>query len=93
MLASSSSPGNKGTHVVQATAIQEPQVVHATEVSTGTTAVPVVVEGANIGICRRCRQQFVRRPDVHDGMAQYYRCEDCEKLRIWDMIEGSCRVC
>lgn len=58
----------------------------------------IVVEGVaaqpetNIGVCRRCRQPFVRRPGVNDGQAQYYRCENCEQFRLMDLIEGSCTI-
>ena len=43
-----------------------------------------------IGICRRCRREFVRDPSLHDGQAQYYRCQDCEKERLNDLFMGSC---
>lgn len=77
----------------------QPQVVHAVPV-TATYATPpaaIVVEGVphegpNVGVCRRCRRQFVRKPGVNDGQAQYYRCDECEQFRLSDIIEGSCRI-
>lgn len=62
----------------------------------GTIAQPPIhvtaTAAPNIGICRRCRQEFVRRPDVNDGQAQYYRCEECEKYRLEDIFWGSCVI-
>lgn len=52
-----------------------------------------VLETEQIGICRRCRREFRRQAGVHSGLAQYYRCSDCEKLRMQDTIEGSCITC
>lgn len=60
----------------------QPTVVHATAAQPAD----------NIGICRRCRRQFVRRPGVNDGQAQYYRCDDCEQYRFQDMVFGSCTI-
>lgn len=50
-------------------------------------------ENSEIGVCRRCRYTFRRRPGVHDGQAQYYTCEACEPHRMGDMVKGSCTLC
>lgn len=85
----SSASANKKGDVVQPTAVV------ATPVTATIAQPPLEVEATaanDIGTCRRCRQQFVRRPGVHDGEAQYYRCEECEKFRLQDIIEGSCTI-
>ena len=63
---------------------QQEGVVHATYVAP---------QNDSLGVCRRCRREFVRRPGVNDGQAQYYRCDDCESHRLSDMVWGSCSVC
>mmetsp|Transcript_31821 Transcript_31821/g.53692 ORF Transcript_31821/g.53692 Transcript_31821/m.53692 type:complete len:102 (+) Transcript_31821:79-384(+) len=82
--------------VVQATPVPT-ATASSVPVAHGTIATPQHYnnsgETADYGICRRCRRQFRRRPDVHDGMAQYYRCEECEKHRFGDIIAGSCVLC
>lgn len=75
----------------------KPVEAHAVAVEPqGTVAqAPIQVEATaapDIGICRRCREQFVRRPGVNDGQAQYYRCDACERKRGEDMFYGSCAV-
>ena len=70
----------------------EPTPVTATVAQPPVMVVEGVAEDNRIGICRRCRQQFVRKPGVHDGMAQYYRCESCEEHRLADIIIGSCTI-
>jgi hypothetical protein len=79
---------------------QKDTPVMAQAVPVPTYAQPAVVVEAvpaqtdnNVGICRRCRQPFVRRPGVNDGQAQYYRCDNCEQFRLQDIIVGSCVVC
>lgn len=78
---------NNSTPVAQAVPV-EPTITTAPAMVVN--AVPA--EDDRIGICRRCRQQFVRRPGVNDGQAQYYRCDECEKFRLQDIIEGSCII-
>jgi hypothetical protein len=79
---------------------QKENAVMAEAVPVATYAQPAVVVEAvpaqtddSVGICRRCRQPFVRRPGVNDGQAQYYRCEHCEQFRLQDIILGSCAIC
>ena len=38
----------------------------------------------DIGICRGCGQQFVRPVGCHDAQAQYFRCQECCKLKLTD---------
>jgi hypothetical protein len=57
------------------------------------TAVPVeayVAQGEhheptldqNQAVCRGCGRTFTRPPGIHNGDARYYRCADCNQLRI-----------
>ncbi len=71
--------------------IEQQQAPHGVVQATYVT--PQQTESANIGVCRRCRREFVRQPGVNDGQAQYYRCGQCEEYRLADMIAGSCVVC
>ena len=85
------------SHPVMSSSNDKPIEAHAVAVEPeGTIAqAPIRVEATaapDIGICRRCRQQFVRRPGVNDGQAQYYRCEECEGKRLEDMFYGSCAM-
>jgi hypothetical protein len=50
-------------------------------------------ENERVGVCRRCRYTFQRRPGVNDGQAQYFTCERCEPHRMNDMMAGSCALC
>jgi hypothetical protein len=45
-----------------------------------STPYTVTVESSNQAICRGCGRQFTRAPGVHDGQAQYYRCDECNSL-------------
>jgi hypothetical protein len=70
----------------EAVPVEQQSTVAQPPIHVEATAAP------NIGICRRCRQEFVRNPEINDGQAQYYRCDECEKYRLQDMFYGSCIV-
>ena len=39
---------------------------------------------ADVGVCRRCGQQFQRDPRVNESSAQFYRCQRCAQLHLED---------
>lgn len=45
-----------------------------------STLYNITVEPSNQGICRGCGRQFTREPGVHNGQAQYYRCNECNSM-------------
>lgn len=45
-----------------------------------STPYTVTVESSNQAICRGCGRLFTRAPGVHDGQAQYFRCDDCNSI-------------
>lgn len=55
-------------------------------------SVQATVENSRVGICRRCRREFVRPIGVNDGQAQYYRCSECDAMRFDEMIMASCTL-
>ena len=55
-----------------------------------STPYSVTVESSNQAICRGCGRQFTREPGVHNGQAQYYRCEECNSLT--NVFLGSCVI-
>jgi hypothetical protein len=66
-----------------------PTVAFAQEIPMTSTG---LYENERFGICRRCRRQFERPPGVHDGQAQYYRCKECDGVRLQEMIIDSCII-
>lgn len=97
--------GGGSIPTVTAVPVEQSPVPSAPVAVQATNAQPhvmVIVDNPNIqdfvqedehtGICRKCRRPFQRPVGVHDGQAQYYRCEDCNKTRLLDIIEGSCNL-
>lgn len=76
--------------IITATAVSvdaKPVEVHAqAERQPRTELERLGLENETIGVCRRCRRQFVRPPGVHDGSAQYYRCQECAGLKFEDIL-------
>lgn len=76
---------------------QKPIVVTAIPVSESSTPIRVestpynvTVESLDQAICRGCGRQFTRAPGVHDGQAQFYRCDECNSLS--NVIISSCNL-
>jgi len=53
-----------------------------------STPTPIVVQSVPLQhpqnaepapICRGCGRAFVRSPGVHEGQAQWFRCDDCNR--------------
>lgn len=76
---------------VHVTSVQQPPPVqvHST-IAQEYLLNPQIVEDERHGVCRRCRRVFLRPPGVNDGQAQYYRCPDCDKDRLSEIILNSC---
>jgi flavoprotein len=66
--------------------------VYAYPVQVQTQSVQATVENSRVGVCRRCRREFVRPIGVNDGQAQYYRCSECDAVRFDEMILASCSL-
>lgn len=66
--------------------------VYAYPVQVQTQSVQATVENSRVGVCRRCRREFVRPIGVNDGQAQYYRCSECDAMRFDEMILASCSL-
>lgn len=66
--------------------------VYAYPVQVQAQSVQVTVENSRVGVCRRCRREFVRPIGVNDGQAQYYRCSECDAMRFDEMILSSCSL-
>ena len=80
--AAKSSRASSSTHVE----------VYAYPVQVQTQSVQATVENSRVGVCRRCRREFVRPIGVNDGQAQYYRCSECDAMRFDEMILASCSL-
>jgi hypothetical protein len=66
--------------------------VYAYPVQVQSQSVQATVENSRVGVCRRCRREFVRPIGVNDGQAQYYRCSECDAMRFDEMILESCSL-
>jgi len=50
------------------------------------------LENDEVRVCRRCRRQFIRPPNVHDGQAAYYQCPECVGLKAEDIYNSFCAI-
>lgn len=66
----------------------EAQAIESNEPHSQPTLVSVSSEPLqpheDIGVCRSCGREFVRPPGTHDGMAQYFRCQNCVEWKTQD---------
>ena len=46
----------------------------------------------NIGICRKCKFQFIRK-EIDNGTMQYFYCEECRKNQFIRTCCNSCCIC
>ena len=81
--AAKSNRASSSTHV---------EVLYAYPVQVQSQSVHATVENSRVGVCRRCRREFVRPIGVNDGQAQYYRCSECDAMRFDEMILESCSL-
>jgi len=74
---------NNQYHHVNATAISaSPSSGNSIPISAVPLSGPALRN--DIGVCRGCGQQFVRPVGCHDAQAQYFRCQECCKLKLTD---------
>lgn len=76
------SNNNQQYHHVNATAISASPSGNSIPISAVPLSGPALRN--DIGICRGCGQQFVRPVGCHDAQAQYFRCQECCKLKLTD---------
>lgn len=46
----------------------------------------------NIGICRKCNFQFIKK-EIDNGTMQYLYCEECRKNKLIQTCCHSCCIC